>query len=90
MEKEIFAFLKVAYEVKNIKVNQHESIHSVFIPTLSKDRENCENYFIGHGFGGSSLMSFTFVEPLIRKGNVIFWEIRGMGLSSKLEEYLLD
>jgi len=32
-------------------------------------------------------MKFPLIEPLIKKGNVIFWEIRGMGLNTKLERY---
>jgi|LakMenEpi03Aug12_release.lakeMendotaPanAssembly.Ray.scaffolds.fasta_scaffold1430177_1 hypothetical protein len=35
-------------------------------------------------------MSFPIIAPLLEKGNVIFWEIRGMGFSSKLEHYPLE
>jgi hypothetical protein len=29
-------------------------------------------------------MNFGFLKTLLKKGNVIFWEIRGMGLGTKL------
>lgn len=58
----------------------------MFVPSINKNK-SLENYYIGHGFGGSSLMKFPLIEPLIKKGNVIFWEIRGMGLNTKLERY---
>ena len=32
-------------------------------------------------------MNFTVLEPLLEHGNVILWEIRGMGFSNKLEAY---
>lgn len=31
-------------------------------------------------------MFFSVIEPLIRKGNLVFWELRGMGLNVKPEK----
>jgi pimeloyl-ACP methyl ester carboxylesterase len=90
MEKEVFAFLKVAYQVNNIKISQAESIHTVFVPSASQNPRNCENYYVSHGFGGTALMSFAIIQQLLDRGNVIFWEIRGMGFSCKLEEYPME
>lgn len=35
-------------------------------------------------------MAFMLIEPLLQKGNVVLWEIRGMGLSNKLDESYYD
>jgi pimeloyl-ACP methyl ester carboxylesterase len=51
---------------------------------VNKELEKKENFFIGHGFGGSSLMNFPLFTDLLERGNVILMEIRGMGFSDKL------
>lgn len=89
MERELFAFLKVKYQVNNIKINEKESIHTVYLPSLAPNHQSSPNYYVSHGFGGTALMSFAIIQPLLQKGNVIFWEIRGMGFSAKLNEYPL-
>lgn len=43
-----------------------------------------------HGFGGTSLMFFPVIKTLLLYGNVVLWEIRGMGLSKKLPKYDID
>lgn len=45
---------------------------------------------MGHGFGGTSLMYFPVVKTLLSFGNVVLWEIRGMGMSRKLDRYDVD
>ena len=50
-------------------------------------KNGSRDFYVGHGFGGSSLMSFAVIEPLLKKGNVIFWETRGMGFSKKQAKY---
>jgi len=40
-----------------------------------------------HGFGGTSLMYFPIIKFMLQYGNVILWEIRGMGYSKKLDKY---
>jgi len=32
-------------------------------------------------------MQFGMLEPLLARGMVVLWEIRGMGMSHKLENY---
>lgn len=43
-----------------------------------------------HGFGGTSLMFFPVIKTLLLYGNVVLWEIRGMGFSKKLPKYDID
>lgn len=38
---------------------------------------------MGHGFGGSSLMYFPIFNSYLEKGNVLVWEVRGMGVGVK-------
>ena len=58
----------------------------MFVTTPNKEKSNVCIY-LGHGFGGSSLMYFPIVKLLLEFGNVVMWEIRGMGLSIKLDKY---
>lgn len=62
-------------------------MHTIFLPCVNKELEKKENFFMGHGFGGSSLMNFPLFTDLLDRGNVILMEIRGMGFSNKLSSY---
>lgn len=35
-------------------------------------------------------MNFGVIEPLLEKGDVVLWEIRGMGVSQKMGHYRSD
>lgn len=35
-------------------------------------------------------MNFVIIDPFIKKGRVILWEIRGMGINTKLKHYSID
>lgn len=69
--------------MKNIHIGEDEDLHTIFIPTTAENLEYTENFFIGHGFGASSLMYFPVLSHLLTKGNVILCELRGMGLNLK-------
>lgn len=73
-----------AHEVHNIKVNENEMIHTIFIRGKN---ESETNIYLGHGFGGSSLTYFHCFDKLREKGNLVIWEIRGMGLNEKPTSY---
>ena len=72
MEKEVFTHLELEYQSHDIPIGNKETLHTVFVPCINKEKK-AENYYIGHGFGGSSLMKFPIIEPLVKMGNVIFW-----------------
>ena len=55
-------------------------LNTIFIPSKKNpDR----TFYLGHGFGGSSLMYFPSFQDFLEKGNILVWEIRGMGLGTK-------
>lgn len=35
-------------------------------------------------------MFFPAIKTLLEYGNVVLWEVRGMGLSKKLDKYAID
>jgi hypothetical protein len=41
MEKEIFSFLKVKYQVNNINIGLGETIHTVFVPSVKGNPSHC-------------------------------------------------
>lgn len=88
MEHDIFSFLKLAYSVKDISIGQDEHIHTIFV-SANATINSPQRYFLSHGFGGSSLMHFTALPALLEKGDVILWEVRGMGVGPKLKEYVI-
>lgn len=57
-----------------------EIIKTIFIESSFK---NDNVFYLGHGFGGTSLMYFPLFSDLIQKGSIVLWEIRGMGLGKK-------
>lgn len=42
---------------------------------------------MGHGFGGSALMFFHAFNSYLERGNIVTWEVRGMGIGVK-NDYL--
>lgn len=89
IETDIFRHLNLKFKINEVYINEAETLHTVFVPTDNKDKkQTC--IFMGHGFGGSSLMYFPIIKLLLRYGNVILWEVRGMGLSNKLDRYQVE
>ncbi len=72
--------------MNEIPISGEETLHTIFVSSHVKEKRNVCIY-LGHGFGGSSLMYFPIVKLLLEYGNVVLWEIRGMGLSRKLDKY---
>ena len=75
------------YSVNDVKIGNYEDIHTVFIPGKGDQKRNI---YLGHGFGGSSLIYFHMLEKLREKGNIVLWELRGMGLNNKPKQYSLS
>lgn len=70
-------------------INQNEFLHTIIVYTTVKEHKH-RVIFITHGFGGTSLMFFPLIRTLLLYGNVVLWEIRGMGFSKKLPKYDID
>lgn len=86
IEIDIFNHLQVKFKVNEVYINEEEHLHTIFVATKKKEKKHmC--FFLGHGFGGSSLMYFPIITMLLEYGNVVLWEIRGMGLAHKLDKY---
>ena len=70
----------LSYKAYDIPVGNYDPMHVVEVPSNSRpDRY----FYVSHGFGGSSLLFFQLLEHLLPLGSVVFWEVRGMGLSTK-------
>jgi pimeloyl-ACP methyl ester carboxylesterase len=80
----------VPWETRELPVGDEESIHVVVLGGKGEAKKGERVFFMGHGFGGSSLMNFGIIGPLLAKGQVVLWEIRGMGVSQKLKNYPID
>jgi len=66
-----------------VPIGNEDRIHTIFVPCADVGRKEVDNFYVGHGFSGSSLMKFPVLRPLVNRGNVILWEIRGMGVGHK-------
>lgn len=86
----MFAHLGVPFASHDIPINKDEYLHTIFVPTTNKQLLHPENYYVSHGFASSALMSFPLLPTLLEAGNVVLWEIRGMGLSIKLDSYQVE
>ena len=73
--------------MNNIEIGEGDKLHTIYIPS-EKAKKN--NIYLSHGFGGTSLMYFPVIPLLLEYGNVILWEIRGMGVSNKPPSYNLN
>ena len=78
----MFQYLGLAesYHVNEIPVGEiGEVMKTIFIGQNERERV----FYLGHGFGGTSYMYFPLFHQFLEKGNIVLWEIRGMGLNDK-------
>ena len=86
LDNEIFEHTGHAatYKRHAIQIGDDETLNVIFIPS---EKSPTRTFYLGHGFGGSSLMYFPSFAHLLTKGNVLLWEIRGMGFGPKKNRY---
>lgn len=79
IENDIMKYIGVQFRRHDIPVSGEDCVHTIYIPGEKWER----TFYLGHGFGGSSLMYFPIIKTLRKYGNVVLWEIFGMGCSQK-------
>ena len=85
MDAEIFKEVGLydSYQ-RQTQAYEGEIFNTIYIPSKNNSKRT---FILGHGFGGTSLMYFPIFKDLITQGNILVWELRGMGFGLKKPRY---